>query len=380
MGNLEAELITETAAIAPIEAEWRALAEERSNGFITPEWFRSWWESQGQRSSSPLISVARRPGGSVAGVMPLVLDESSRPRAIRFAGANIGDRFHPAASREEEATVAAATMRALEVAGLDQQMVLLECADSQSQWWRLMKRGSSIRRAIVEQQQTMVPFINLAGSDWETYLAHRSRNFRKQVRRAERALIRDYSMKVRSATTKTLEADLAELFRLHDLRRNLLGGSSLDAAARCSLRAFAEAAHRRGWLRLSVMEADSMPVSALLAWRIGTSYVSYQGGFDPAWGRQSVGVAIEAVNIRNAIAEGAGEYDFLLGTEHWKRRFTPDARPTQTAVLVRARRPTRVLVAAEARARRAGSGMRERPRVGHLVRSLHGLIPTARGS
>ena len=81
---------------------------------------------------------------------------------------------------------------------------------------------------------------------------------------------------------------------------------------------------------------------------------------------------MEALNIRNAIDEGADEYDFLLGTEDWKRRFTDEMRPTQTAVLLRARRPTRLLVAAEAQARRAGSHLSERPAVGNLVRSMHG--------
>ena len=64
--------------------------------------------------------------------MPLVLDESSRPRAVRFAGASIGDRFRPAATESEEISVAAATMKALEVAGLDRRIILLECADTRA--------------------------------------------------------------------------------------------------------------------------------------------------------------------------------------------------------------------------------------------------------
>ena len=61
MSQLKAELITDVAGLTPIEADWRTLAEQRSNAFITPEWFRSWWEFQGRQSSSPLVSVARRP-------------------------------------------------------------------------------------------------------------------------------------------------------------------------------------------------------------------------------------------------------------------------------------------------------------------------------
>jgi CelD/BcsL family acetyltransferase involved in cellulose biosynthesis len=375
-----AELITDVAAIAPIEDDWRRLAERRSNGFITPDWFRSWWEHLGSLSSTPLIAAVRDSEGAIVGVMPLALDESSRPRAIRFAGASIGDRFHPAAEPEQEVAVAAATMRALETAGLDRRMILLECADTSSRWWREMQGASPIRRTIVEQQKTVVPFIDLEGLDWETYLGQRSRNFRKQLRRAERALVREHSMTLRSATAASLESDLAELFRLHDLRRNQLGGSSLDDRARQALSAFALAAQRRGWLRLNLMEADGANVSGLLGWRVGDSYASYQGGFDPTWSRSSVGVTNEAMCVRNAIEEGAAEYDFLLGTEDWKLRFTDATRPTQTAVVLRARRPTRLLVAAEAQARRAGSRLGERPGMGNLVRSMHGLIPTARGS
>ncbi len=380
MSRLQAELITDVARLAPFEAEWRSLAERRSNGFVTPEWFRAWWAFRRTPSSSPLVSVARRADGSVAGVMPLVLDESSRPRAIRFAGASIGDRFHPAAAEADEVAVAIATMKALEAAGLDRWMVLLECADSQSRWWRLMQCSSPARHAIVEQQQTMVPFIDLRGLDWEGYLASRSKNFRKQVRRAERTLVRSYGMTLRDSTEASLESDFAELFRLHDLRRADIGPSSLDARAREALAAFAAAAQRRGWLRLNLMEADGAIVSSLFGWRLGECYASYQGGFDPAWAKCSVGIANEAICIRRAIEEGVAEYDFLLGTERWKRRFTDDLRPAQTAVLLRARRPTRVLVAAEAQARRAGSRLSERPAVGSLVRSMHGLIPTARGS
>ncbi len=380
MSQLKAELITDVAGLTPIEADWRALAEQRSNAFITPEWFRSWWEFQGRQSSSPLVSVARRPNGTLAGVMPLVLDESSRPRAVRFAGASIGDRFHPAASETDEISVAAATMKALETAGLDRRMILLECADTRSRWWRLMQGASSIRRAIVEQQQTMVSFITLAGLDWDSYLAMRSKKFRKQIRGNERRLLRDHDMTLRSATEATLEADLSELFRLHDMRRAESGGSSLDDRSRQALTAFAAAAQQRGWLRLNLMEVDAKPISGFFGWRVGQTYASYQGGFDPAWAKSSVGVAIESMNIRNAIEEGAGEYDFLLGTEDWKRRFTDEMRPTQTAVLLRARRPTRLLVAAEAQARRAGSRLGEHPGFGNLVRSMHGLIPTARGS
>lgn len=381
MGTLTAELITDLVQMEPVEDRWRQLAESRSNGFITPEWFRSWWECQGCDSgASPLVSVVRREDGTVAGVMPLVLDESSRPRAVRFAGATIGDRFGPAAESADEVAVAAATLAALERAGLDGTMLLFEHADTDCHWWRGMQNGSAVRRAIVEQQHTAAYYIDLRGLDWDGYLASRSSNFRKQVRRAERTLVRDHGMTMRSTTAESLDADLVELFRLHDMRLDLLGGSTLQGGARRAIRRFAQEAFERGWLRLLTLEADGGPIASFLGWRVGDSFVSYQGGFDPAYSKQSVGFAMEALTVRSAIEEGAASFDFLLGAEDWKCRFTDLSRPSQTAIVLRHGRPLWVLVTAEAQARAIAERIERRPALKRVVQSMHGLIPTARRS
>lgn len=377
MERLGAELIRSLDELKPFEDDWRALAERRSNAFITPEWFHSWWEFAGGYSS-PLISIVRRPDGSVAGVMPLVLDSSSRPHAVRFAGASIGDRFHPAADEVDEVEVAAATMTALEAVGLDRKMILLEHTTADREWWRRMQLRTPVKHVVVEQQQTEAPYIDLRGLDWDGYLESRSAKFRKNMRRSERCLRDTHGMTIRGSTASTLDADLDDLFRLHDTRRAGRGGSSLGEISRRSLRSFAHRALDRNWLRVTLMEVHGQPISGFFGWRLGSVFASYQGGFDPAWSRQSVGFAHEGITVRSAIEEGATEYDFLLGTESWKSRFSDLTRPVQTTVLLRARHPVRLLVAGEAQARRVGAGLSRWEGTRVVVRSMHGLIPTAR--
>jgi CelD/BcsL family acetyltransferase involved in cellulose biosynthesis len=373
---MKAELITDISRIRESEGEWRALAELRENGFVTPEWFRSWWTHQAD-SCSPLIVMVRREDGTLAGVMPLVLDASRRPRAIRFGGANLGDHFQPVATEADENAVAVAAMRALEAEGIERHMLLLELVDSEQDWWSQMQQKSAAKRALTEQQHTELPYIPFANLDWEAYLSQRSAKFRKLIRGGERRLRREHDMKMRAATEESLEADLAELFRLHALRFG--SHSSFETpGAKEALSDFAAAAQRRGWLRLHLLEVDGATVAAVIGWRLGGSYTSYQGGIDPAWAKRSVGIILEAMTIRSAIEEGAAEYDFLLGTEAYKRRFTTAARPVQTVVLTRAMRPVRLLVAGEARARRVGKSLADRPALGRVVRSLRGVLPTAR--
>ena len=74
-----------------------------------------------------------------------------------------------------------------------------------------MPPPSSLRRTIIEQQQTSVSFIDLRHLDWEGYVSRRSSSFRKQIRRGERVLVREHAMRLRGATEDTLEADIAEL-------------------------------------------------------------------------------------------------------------------------------------------------------------------------
>jgi CelD/BcsL family acetyltransferase involved in cellulose biosynthesis len=371
-------LITDPGGFGEIEDEWRALAEQRENAFVTPDWARAWWQRCGQPSTSLLI-VALRRDGKLIGVMPLAHDDSARPRAIRFAGAGLGDRFHPVARPEDEPAVAAAAMEALEARGLGRRMLLLEHAHPHSPWVQSLRESARRRLKVTEQPPAEMPFIRLEGLDWEAYVGQRSKNFRAEIRRRERVMRRDHGMSDRLATAATLESDLDELFRLHALRWQGRDESPLtDPAMQGVLRDFAASALSRGWLRLHVLEAEGAPVAAMLAWRIGDSYAYFNSGFDPAWSQKSIGTVLMSVAIRSAIEEEAREFDFLLGGEAYKHKFTPDARTSTNLVLTPALAPTSLLVAVEARARQVGRRVAEVPGLGRLARRGRKALPTAR--
>ena len=380
MGGVSTEqlMVTEPDQLVEIEEGWRQLAERRSNAFVTPEWVRAWWQHQGQKTSSLLIAALRH-DGELVGVMPLALDKSRRPWVVRFAGASLGDCFHPVAEPAREPAVAATAMSLLHAEGHDRRMLMMEYVEPGRPWLREMQLASPRRLAITQQQQTELPYIPLDGLDWEGYLSQRGRRSRANLRRSLRVLERDHDMKTRLTTEETLEADLDQLFRLHAMRWQGRGTSTLGSPeAQAVLRDFAASAQRRGWLRLQVMEADGHPVAALLAWRIGGSYAYYNSGFDPAWSRHSVGTALMMTAIRTAIEEGASEFDMLLGTEVYKRRFARNGRTVSTVVLTRATSPARLLVAGEARARRHGRRLAELPGLGGVTRRLRRALPTSR--
>lgn len=373
---MESALVQDLDGIAEIEPQWRALAELRGNAFLTPEWFRSWWENR-PAATSPLVVTTRRDDGSLAGVMPLVFDFARRPRMIRFAGSSFGDRFGPAAREGDESDVAVASMAALARAGLGRYPVVLNHVELIKTWWQKLGGASANRRTGIVQQRAQQPYIQLDGLDWEGYLASRSSNFRQQIRRRARKLESGHRVVVRPATSESLEADMSHFFTLH--ARRWQGQSSLDRpGAKPTLSAFATAAQRRGWLRLRLLEVDGAPVAAFLGWRVGGTFAFYNSGFDPAWSAMSVGQVLLAKTIESALEEGASEFDMLLGDEDYKRRFENASRDVSTVVLTQSMTPTRLVIAAEAGARRLGRRLTAHPALGTTRHTLRRMLPTSR--
>ena len=85
--------------------------------------------------------------------------------------------------------------------------------------------------------------------------------------------------------------------------------------------------------------------------------------------------------IERAIAEGATEYDMLLGTEAYKDRFCACRREAETVTLTRSWRPAGALIAAEFAARRAFDALpdsvSDRAHPDFLSR-IRRLVPTSR--
>ncbi len=374
-------MITDPDRLREIEGDWRSLAERRGNAFLTPEWYFAWLRSYGA-DADPAVIAVRDPAGELQGIMPMARDRASRPRSLRFGGANVADHLHPvAASLEEEGAVAAAAGARLgaEISGWS--AIILDNVDVDAGWWRAMMSAAPLSLAAVSYRQTTLPCIQLPAS-WEAYLASRSRNFRSQLGRKLRALERDHEVRFRRTQgAPELVSDLETFFRLHDARWEDRGGStSASERTRKFHTDFTAAALERGWLRLWLMEVDGDPVAAWYGWRLGPRYSYYLAGFEPSWSDASVGLVLLAHTVREAIDESASEYDLLLGEEAYKQRFATGTRPVETVVLARSFHPTRLLVGAEAALWRAHR--RLPPRLQERFRSVAGgvrkLLPSFR--
>jgi CelD/BcsL family acetyltransferase involved in cellulose biosynthesis len=323
------EVMNSEEALEPVLDPWRRLAAVRGNAFITPEWYLATLHAL-HGDAVPAVAVARGSDGGVRGLLPFVDWPSARGRRlISFPGTQFGDLFHPVAEAGDDEEIAATAAPALARHLGARCQLELGRVDAGARWWRELARAWPGRMTAVPQPEEPLPYITLEGLDWQQYLATRSGQFRNQVKRKMRSLERDHEVRLRrSVTADEVSGDLRALFDLHDARFEAREDVSSIAGpeARDFHRRFAAAAHERGWLRLYLLEVDGAAVAAWYGWRVGGRFSYYQAGFHPSWSRYSVGFLLLAETVREAIEEGAIEYDLLLGDEAFKARFATGKR------------------------------------------------------
>jgi CelD/BcsL family acetyltransferase involved in cellulose biosynthesis len=178
------------------------------------------------------------------------------------------------------------------------------------------------------------PVLRFDGMSWEDFLASRSKNFREQVRRRERKIVREIGLSFRLADDPDrLEADLDSLFRLHAVRWGQDTTGVFEGIGPDFHRAFAADALRRGWLRLWLADVEGETVAAWYGWRFGGSEWYYQAGRDQRFDKLSLGFVLLTHTLREACRDGVDAYHFLLGDEEYKGRFTKEDPGSQSRLV-----------------------------------------------
>ncbi len=335
--SLRAETIQGISAFERLRCEWTALLDSRpsSNIFLTWEWLFTWWRhlAEGRRLSILVI----REGGELIAIAPLCIAAPAFFRARPFpsiqflgtgsAGSDYLDLIvRPGREQAAEEVLAdhlARLRRPLHWAQLDWTQVVGGSSSTVRVGRMLSAGGWRMRFA----ETNVCPFIPLAGHTWESYLATLGSEHRYNFRRKWRRLNQDHAVRFEQAATPGECREAVDLvIKLHLLRFSKRGGS--DAFHTPRLVEFhhdwSAIALDRGWLRLYVFRVDDVPVAALYGFLYRKTFYFYQAGFDPAYGKHSVGLLIMGLAIQRAIEEGAGEYDLLHGNEdyksHWSRQ------------------------------------------------------------
>jgi CelD/BcsL family acetyltransferase involved in cellulose biosynthesis len=309
------------------EGDWEALAERGENIFGTREWLSTWWRHFG-RGELLLLGI-RRGEGALTAIVPLDRSRVGPARVLRFLGHGLSDELGPICDPADSAAVARTLQHALRDSLFGGWDVLLGEQLLRAKGWSDLLGGTVAR-------EESSPVLRARGRSFEEVLASRSRNFRQQVRRRERKLLREHGLRYRLADDPArLDADLTALFELHAARWGENGSTAFSPGRQAFHREFARLALDNGWLRFWFAEVDGAPVAALYGFRFADSELYYQSGRDPAWDRYAVGFVLLTHAVRAALEDGCSEYRLLRGGEAYKQRFADYDPGLATLVLAR---------------------------------------------
>lgn len=324
------ERISDREAFEALRPEWDELLEASPSSclFLTWEWLFTWWKHAGGDRRLALLAVRR--GGELVALAPFARGTSRPgwpfgrfllPTSLQLLGTGqVGSDYLDLlvrAGRERPAAEALAEHLAREGSVVELSQLPGERSLAQTLAERLAERGWQA----AERRTHVCPVIDLAGLSWEEYVSSLGKSHRQNLRRRLRKLEETFEVRFERAGSE-LEVDEAfdVLLDLHGKRWRDRGGSDAlsDPALVAFHRELTRLALRRGWLRLYVLRLDGRPAAALYGFLYRGRFLYYQSGFDGEFGDYSVGLVIMGLAIREAISEGAREYDLLHGDESYK--------------------------------------------------------------
>jgi CelD/BcsL family acetyltransferase involved in cellulose biosynthesis len=100
-------------------------------------------------------------------------------------------------------------------------------------------------------------------------------------------------------------------------------------------RQFAGEMAKRKRLWLSTLDLDGQPAAAWYGFASDDTVYFYQGGRDPRWERESVGLVLMGMMIRRAIERGYRAFNFLRGDDQYKQHWTSVRRETIETIVFR---------------------------------------------
>jgi CelD/BcsL family acetyltransferase involved in cellulose biosynthesis len=300
-------------SIAPLVAEWNALAERAAAPpFAQAGWFTVWWEAFGV--GAPVIVGARR-GGRLVGVLAL-----RRRGGVLASAANA----HTPEFRMLVEDLAAARELAAWLFEQRPTRVQLDHVDAQDPALAALCRvAADARHRVLRTTVQRSPYVQfVAGEDVDRRMNGRAaRNLRRNERR----------LRERGA----VEFDVVDAAR--DLDALLIEGFPLEASGWKSQRGtaivsspvterfytgMAHWAHKASLLRLAFLRLDGRAIAFALCLRDRAACYLIKGGYDPGYRRFAPAKSLIRHLITRAAGEGAQRFEFLGAAETWKLEWT----------------------------------------------------------
>ncbi|MFU8831351.1 MAG: GNAT family N-acetyltransferase, partial [Wenzhouxiangella sp.] len=232
-GRYEIQVVSTDSALTGIESEWDRLARQAAptNPFVHPVWISAWWRAFGDRARLHLLAV--RDQGRLVGVLPLMYSRAwVYGIPVRRLGAISNDhtpRFDLVARPDADGLHEAIWHDLMRI---NDRWDMLElprlCTSSPSlRRFRALAQASGCRVGTWHGPES--PLVPVTRT-WSEYVASRSSNLRKNLRRKIRRLGREAQLDLEiCSSAQCLEQALADSFRIEAASWKGRGGTAMES-------------------------------------------------------------------------------------------------------------------------------------------------------
>lgn len=326
------EVLEDAAALAQIEPAWRELAcpAGPSTPFMQPEWIRAWWRAFGQADRLRVVAIWQ--GDRLAGVLPLMLSQERRYGiSVRRLGALANDH-----SPRVDVLLASGAEGVVEaiwryIASIEAQWDIFELprlVTNSPTLQQFSERAHSGGFRFGTWQAEASPYIAI-GADWNDYLAGRSRNFRKEVRRKRRHLSQSGQSSLEIfADPSAVTAALDDALKIEADGWKGRAGSAMQSTPEVQ-RFYREQAVEMaamGKLRLHFLKFGGERIAFDLSLKFDHRLYSLKSGFRNAQAADSPGLVLLSLMLEHYMSSDLEEIDLLGEEDDFKGRWTDTTR------------------------------------------------------
>jgi CelD/BcsL family acetyltransferase involved in cellulose biosynthesis len=340
---LRRHTVTTLAEFQALRDEYAALVasgDRKLSPFVTHRWLSAFWLAYAARYQGRMLCLYAR--DTLVAAVPLMYGKDVvahvAMRRVSFLGGDWGWNEFP---MRADATAAAA--------GWANELLSWLFAEERGSW-SLLQLGPMHADAAATGQILRAldgrgvayktighsgPYLPLPAR-WDEFLAGRSRNFRRTIKRKEAAAA-EAGITVRRFVDPTPDELRATVFDVSE--RSWQGARGLAVASTAEGRRFYELLVTGGGemsVELTAAFHGDRCVGYLLGLTRGPVYHAFDTGFDPAYAEQSPGLLVHFAAMRALF--GTGVEEFNLGFAHsYKERFEPESHPAVEVQLFRTR-------------------------------------------
>lgn len=313
-----------------VRAAWDRLAVESGRPFTSPAWTLAWWTHLRPEGARLRVLVVEE-GQELVGILPLYVEG----RTYRPLGGMLAP-VEPLSRPGLERPFAEAAGELLAAAVPAPRLIELVEHGSGAEWAAMLcgawpGRGGAWHWIESEATAPRVEF----GDGIDAWMSAKSKSFRRDIRTSRRKLDKA-GAGFRLATEATLEADVREFIRLHRMRFERSGGSSLpegDAIVRMLVAVGRELlSHER--FKLICLDLQGETIAADLVVGAGTEVSAWNGGFDETYREFSPGMQCLMLGLTEAAERGARTMSLGPGDQAYKYRLSNSEDCLRSSVIV----------------------------------------------